>query len=158
MNDPSPAEILRRVRPIPTYRDRPATAPVDIAGVTPEGDVQAVTIVASVDPVLLVFVSSSCLGCRDLWEGTAELRASLPEDVQIFMVTKGPEHEDAAAIAALDPGDTPIVMSSQAFRDYRVGGPPFLTVVVDGEVRTEGVAWGIAETVRATRLALEQDR
>ncbi len=124
MNDPSPAEILRRVKPIPTFRDHPATVPVDIGGVTPKGDFLAVTIVESVDPVLLVFVSSSCLGCRDLWEGTAELRASLPEGVHIVLVTKGPEHEDVTAIAALDPGDMPIVMSSQAFRDYRVGGPP----------------------------------
>ena len=69
-------------------------------------------------------------------------------------MTKSPEHEDAAAITALDPGDTPIVVSSQGYRDYRVGGPPFLAVVADGEVRTEGVAWGIAETVRATRQAL----
>ncbi len=158
MNDPSPAEILRRVRPIPTYRDHPATSPVDIGGVTPGGDHLTVTIVESADPVLLVFVSSSCLGCRDLWEGTAALRTSLPEAVHIFLVTKGPELEDATAIAALDPGDTPIVMSSQAYADYRVGGPPFFSVVVGGEVRTEGVAWGIGETVRATRQALGETR
>ncbi len=146
------------MRPIPTYRDHPATSPVDIEGVTPGGDPLSVTIVNAVDPVLLVFVSSSCLGCLDLWEGTAELRRSLPDGVHIVLVTRGPEHEDAGAIAALDPGDTPIVMSSQAFRDYRVGGPPFLSVVADGEVRTEGVAWGIEETVRATRQGLGANR
>ena len=146
------------MRPIPTYTDHPATSPVDIEGVTPGGDLLHVTIVNSVDPVLLVFVSSSCLGCRDLWEGTAALRASLPEGLQTVLVTKGPEDEDAGAIAALDPGDTPIVMSSRAFRDYRVGGPPFFSVVAAGEVRTEGVAWGIAETVRATRRALGKNR
>jgi hypothetical protein len=154
VNDPLPAEILRRARPIPTYRDHPATSPADIEGVTPSGEPVAVRIVDSDDPVLLVFVSSSCLGCHDLWEGTAALRMSLPEGVRIVLVTKGPEQEDAAAIAALDPGDTPIVMSAQAYRDYRVGGAPFLVVVAGGEVRTEGVAWGIAETVRATRQAL----
>ena len=158
MNDLSPAEILRRARPIPTYRDQPATSPADIRGVTPGGDRLTVTVVNAVEPVLLVFVSSSCLGCRDLWEGTAELRTSLPEGVQIVFVTRGPEHEDAEAIAALDPGYTPIVMSSPAFLDYRVGGPPFLVVVAAGEVRTEGVAWGIAETVRATRHALGENR
>jgi hypothetical protein len=158
VNDPSPAEILRRARPIPTYRDHPATSPVDIEGVTPGGDVLTVTVLSSADPVLLLFVSSSCLGCLDLWEGTAALRTSLPEGVRIVLVTKGPEHEDAGAIGALDPGDTPIVMSSQAFRDYRVGGPPFFAVVAGGEVRTEGVAWGIPETVRATGQALGQSR
>jgi hypothetical protein len=157
VNDPSPAEILRRARPIPTYQDHPATSPVDIEGVTPGGARLRLTVVDSIDPVLLVFVSSSCLGCRDLWEGTAELRSLLPEEVRLVLVTKGPETEDAGAIATLDPGDIPIVMSSQAYRDYRVVGPPFLAVVAHGAVRTEGVAWGIAETVRATRQALEEN-
>jgi hypothetical protein len=74
--------------------------------------------------------------------------------VRVVLVTKGPELEDAEAVAALDPVDTLTVMSSQAFRDYGVGGPPFLALVVAGEVRTEGVAWGIDETARATRHAL----
>jgi hypothetical protein len=143
VNDPPPAEILRRVRPIPTYRDHPATAPSDIEGLTPAGETVKVAIVGASDPVLLVFLSSSCQGCRDLWEGTVALRQSLPEGVR--------------AVAALDPADTLTVMSSQAFRDYRVGGPPFLAVVAAGVVRTEGVAWGIGETVRATRHALGEN-
>jgi hypothetical protein len=157
VNDPPPAEILRRVRPIPTYRDHPATAPADIDGVTPSGEPVSAGIVNSTEPVLLVFLSSSCLGCRDLWEGTAALRRSLPAEVRVIFVTKGPEIEDVGAIAALDPVDTLTVMSSQAFRDYRVGGAPFLAVVAAGEVRTEGVAWGIEETVRATRQALGEN-
>ena len=154
MNDPTPAEILRRLRPIPTYRDHPATKPADIDGVTSSGEALTVGIVNATEPVLLVFLSSSCLGCADLWEGTAALRQSLPAEVRVVLVTKGPEDEDVGAIAALDTMDTLTVMSSQAFRDYRVGGPPFLAVVASGEVRTEGVAWGIDETVRATRQAL----
>jgi hypothetical protein len=154
VNDLPPAEILRRARPIPTYRDHPATSPADIEGVTPAGEPVKVEIVDSTDAVLLVFLSSSCLGCRDLWEGTAALRQSLPAALRLILVTRGPDHEDVEAIAALGPADTPTVMSSQAFRDYRVSGPPFLVVVFDGAVQTEGVAWGIAETVRATRAAL----
>ena len=46
-----------------------------------------------------------------------------------MIVAKGPEHEDAGAIGALAPPGTPTVMSSQAYRDYRVGGPPFLVLV-----------------------------
>jgi hypothetical protein len=112
-------------------------------------------IVGSIAPVLLLFLSSDCLGCRDLWEGTAELRSSLPEDLRLVIVTRGTECEDTGAIAALAPPDTTTVMSSSAYRDYRVGGPPFLVVIVGDNVRTEGVAWGIGETVRATRHALE---
>jgi len=74
------------------------------------------------------------------------------------MVAKGPDQEDARAIAAVAPVGTPTVMSSQAYRDYRVGGPPFLVLVTGHEVLTEGVAWGIEETARATRSALEASR
>jgi hypothetical protein len=154
VNDLTPAEIARRARPIPTYRDHPATSPIDVRGATPAGDSVSVGVVGSAAPTLLLFLSVLCQGCQDLWGGTAELHQALPEGVRIIIVTRGPDHEDAEAIAALAPADTQVVMSSDAFRDYRVGGPPFL-VVVDGlEVRTEGVAWGIGETVRATREAL----
>jgi hypothetical protein len=155
VNDPPPVELLRRLRPIPTYRDHPATSPTDIDGVTPTGEPVRIAVVGSGQPLLLLFLGSDCLGCRDLWDGTDELRRTLPEGLRIVIVTKGPEHEDAGAVAALAPPDTVTVISAQAYRDYRVGGPPFLVVVVGPEVRTEGVAWGIAETVRATRFALE---
>ena len=103
MTDPTPAEILRRARPIPTYRDHPATSPVDIEGVNPSGAPARVAIVGAGEPVLLVFLSSSCLGCRDLWEGTAELGDSLPEGTRIVLVTKGPEREDADVVAEAAP-------------------------------------------------------
>ena len=155
MNDPRSAEFLRRLRPIPTYRDHPATSPVDIEGVDPTGAPVHVPIVGNAEPVLLLFLSAACLGCHDLWDGTEELRRSIPEGVRIVIVAKGPEQEDAGAIRALAPPGTPTVMSSQAYRDYRVGGPPFLVVVTGHEVVTEGVAWGVDETGRATRQGLE---
>jgi hypothetical protein len=155
VNDPRSAEFLRRLRPIPTYRDHPATSPVDIEGVDPTGAPVHVPIVGNAEPVLLLFLSAACLGCHDLWDGTEELRRSIPEGVRIVIVAKGPEQEDAGAIRALAPPGTPTVMSSQAYRDYRVGGPPFLVVVTGHEVVTEGVAWGVDETGRATRQGLE---
>jgi hypothetical protein len=155
VNDPPSAEFLSRLRPIPTYRDHPATSPADIDGVTPAGEQVSVEIVGLAQPILLLFLSATCLGCQDLWAGTAELRAALPAGLRIVMVAKSPGDEDPAAIAALAPSGTEVVMSSQAYRDYRVGGAPFLVVVAGHEVRTEGVAWGVAETSRATRQALE---
>ena len=158
MNDPPSAEFLRRLRPIPTYRDHPATSPVDIEGVDPTGAPVHVQIVGRAEPVLLLFLSAACLGCHDLWDGTEELRRSIPEGVRIVIVAKGPDQEDAGAIIALAPPGTQTVMSSQAYRDYRVGGPPFLVVVTGHEVVTEAVAWGVEETGRATRHALGASR
>jgi hypothetical protein len=155
VNDPTPAEILRRLRPIPTYRDHPATSPVDIEAVDPAGAPVHISIVGSTEPALLLFLSAGCLGCRDLWDGMDELRRSLPEGVRIIAVAKGPEQEDAASIAMLAPPGVLTVMSTQAYLDYRVGGPPFLVLVTGHEVLTEGVAWGVEETARAARHALE---
>jgi hypothetical protein len=158
VSDPPSAEFLRRLRPIPTYRDHPATSPVDIAGVDAAGAPVHVPIVGKAEPVLLLFLSAACLGCQDLWDGTDELRRSIPECLRIVVVARGPEHEDAGAIRALATPGTLTVMSSQAYRDYRVGGPPFLVVVTGHEVVTEGVAWGVEETARAARQALEGSR
>jgi hypothetical protein len=69
-------------------------------------------------------------------------------------VTRGNDQEDAAAIADLATADVDVVMSSDAYTAYRVHGAPFLVVIDGGEVRTEGVAWGVGETARATREAL----
>jgi hypothetical protein len=158
VNDPPSAEFLRRLRPIPTYRDHPATSPVDIEGVDPTGAPAHVPIVGNAAPALLLFLSAACLGCQDLWDGTEELRRCIPDGVRVVIVAKGPEQEDAGAIRALAPAGTRTVMSSQAYRDYRVGGPPFLVVVTADKVVTEGVAWGVEETGRATRHALEPSR
>jgi hypothetical protein len=151
-----PAELLRRLRPIPTYRDYPATTPCDIEGVTPQGDPCSLAIVESGEPVLLLFLSSHCAGCQDLWDGADELRRALPDGLRIVVVTRGPETEDASDIAAQAWPGTETVMSTRAFADYRVSGPPFLVVVAARMVRTEAVAWGIEETARAARVGLDQ--
>jgi hypothetical protein len=156
MNDPPPVELLRRLTPIPTYRDHPATTPHDVVGVDPASVPVQVAILERTDPVLLLFLSSNCQGCLDLWHGLDQLRAALPPALDLAVVTRGPDHEDAAAIAELgrSAGGFSIVMSSAAYADYRVSGPPFLVVVDGARVRTEGVAWGIDETTRATLAAL----
>ena len=72
---------------------------------------------------------------------------------------ESPGEESAEAITALA-GDAPaawgiaLVMSSDAFGDYRVGGPPFLTVAAADGVRTESVAWGVEQTLQTALDAL----
>ncbi len=98
---PAPPELLGRLRPIPTYRDHPATTGCDIEGVDPAGARRSIGIVDSGEPVFLLFLSSSCQGCRDLWEGMDELRRALGPPVRVVVVTRGPEQEDAATVARL---------------------------------------------------------
>ena len=156
MSDP-PADILRRLTPIPTYTDHPTTTPHDIVGVAPDGTPLHIDVVEAAAPALLLFLSAACLGCRDLWEGLPELHAGLAGAARLVVVTRSPGEESPEAITALA-GDAPgaagidLVMSSTAYRDYRVGGPPFLTVAAADGVRTESVAWGLEQTL-GTALA-----
>ena len=158
MSEP-PADILRRLRPIPTYTDHPATTPHDVVGVAPGGSVCRIDVVEAAAPVLLLFLSAGCLGCRDLWQGLPELQAGLAGAARLVVVTRSPGEESPDAIAALagQPAalrGIDVVMSSDAFRDYQVGGPPFLSVVDSDRVRTESVAWGVEQTLQTVLDAL----
>jgi hypothetical protein len=88
-----------------------------------------------------------------------ELHAGLAGAAGLVVVTRSPGEESPEAITALA-GDAPgttgleLVMSSEAYRDYRVGGPPFLTVAAADGVRTESVAWGLEQTLQTALGAL----
>ena len=104
MSEP-PADILRRLTPIPTYTDHPTTTPHDIVGVAPDGTPLRIDVVEAAAPVLLLFLSAACLGCRDLWEGLRELHAGLAGAAHLVVVTRdpgeGPKGERPEAITAL---------------------------------------------------------
>ena len=60
-----PAEILRRLRPIPTYTDQPATTPArHRRRRRPTALPVPIEVVEAAAPVLLLFLSAACLGCR----------------------------------------------------------------------------------------------
>jgi hypothetical protein len=157
MNDP-PAEVLRRLRPIPTTAGPPMTRPTDVSGVDLDGVPCRVDIVEAAAPVLLLFLTADCLGCRDLWSGLADIHVALGTRAGLAVVTKSAPEDDPAAVRELA-GDVPsrlgipVVMSTPTFGHYRAAAP-FLVVVTPGEVRAEGVAWGVEETVRTAVTAL----
>ncbi len=159
MTEP-PADILRRLRPIPTTVGPPTTVPRDVLGVAPDGRAVRIQVVDATAPVLLLFLSADCIGCQDLWAGLADLQAGLGRNARLAVVTKAPPHEDPTTVAALaaDPHGrlrAPVVMSATAFSDYRAA-PPFLVLATPGAVLTEGVAWGVDDTLRTARAALAQ--
>jgi hypothetical protein len=144
----SHAEILRRLGP--PEEQEPAIAPpaaiarsaaerpAPLTGPTPDGDVVALTFdgPGSV-PTLLAFLTSGCSTCAGFWETLGERR--LPPGVQTVIVTQGDDRERRSRLRSLAPSGVPVVMSSQAWTDYRVPGAPYF-VLVDGAVRGEGVA------------------
>jgi hypothetical protein len=156
-----PADIVRRLRPIPTYTDTPATRPHDIVGVGIDGAARTVAVVEAAAPLLLLFLAADCDGCRDLWAGLSEIEAGVEGLARLVVLTKDPDDQDPAGVAALaGPAQAhpriEVVMSEAAFTDYRAAAP-FFVVVDPRAVRTEGVAWGVDETLRAARAGLARD-
>ena len=128
-----PAEILRRLRPIPTYTDHPTTTPHDVVGVAPDGtrvpDRRGGGRRAGSAPLPLGGLPRlpGPLGGPARAAGRPRRR-------------RPPGRGDAGAPARRAPRPSPpwpattpaargiaVVMSSDAFADYRVGGPPFLS-------------------------------
>jgi hypothetical protein len=160
----SHAEILRRLgpgeepiaSPEPVQRrpgDEPAPA---IAGHTPQGDALRLDFAgAGSAPTLLAFLSSGCSTCMGFWESLSEPR--LEREVETVIVTHGADRERPAKLRALAPAGVPVVMSSQAWSDYRVPGAPYF-VLVDGAIRGEGVATSWHALTSLVSDAIEDER
>jgi hypothetical protein len=152
----SHAEILRRLGPpdadsagVPGTRSSQSAATATavrsggtlapaIAGLSPDGDAVGLDLAGAVGaPTLLAFLTGGCATCAGFWETLAEPR--LPAGVRTVIVTHGAERESPSRIRTLAPARIPVVMSSAAWQDYAVPGAPYF-VLVDGEVRGEGVA------------------
>jgi hypothetical protein len=138
------------LRPIPSGRlegseQRPAA---DIVGLRPSGNRIEVRIDQFDEPVLLCFLHIRCEGCVGFWRGLGDgVGDGLSDGVSAVAVTKGPGSVDPSEVerAAAGIGRVPVVMSEEAWADYRVSGYPFFvlvdssTGVVIGE--TVGFGW-----------------
>jgi hypothetical protein len=158
----SHAELLRRLGPddaVPGVPDPPAGARTDttapeLAGVTLTGD--AVKLAFHGTPTLLAFLSSGCTSCRGFWEKLGDSRPA-PE-LRTVIITRGPDREQPAKLRALAPEAVPVVMSSQAWRDYGVPGTPYFVLVEDGAIAGEGVATTWSALASLVGDAIEDQR
>lgn len=140
--------------PVPSRSDGDATA-TDVAGVDPAGDAIQVGVVGTRHSTLLLFLSSGCSTCWTFWEALARpATLGVRDGIRPVAVTKGPEAESPAAIAAIAPTEIVTVMSSSAWTDYSVRVVPY-AVLVDGPSRRV-VGEGSASTWERVRDLLHQ--
>ncbi|MEA2211614.1 MAG: hypothetical protein QOF83_1562 [Solirubrobacteraceae bacterium] len=164
----SHAEILRRLEdgagaspggPLaqPAAPARVPGAPASaLAGPTPDGDALALDFAGRAgEPTLLAFMTSGCTTCAGFWATLGEAR--LPAGVRTVVVTHGEERERPAKLRALAPEGVPVIMSSQAWRDYSVPASPYF-VLVDGSVRGEGAATSWSALASLVSDAIEDQR
>lgn len=118
----------------------------DLIGTTVGGGTRTVSVTGG-QPTLLAFLTSGCSTCAGFWEafagasdGSTDL--GLPADLRLVVVTKGPELESPADVAALAPPGLLTLQSSQAWDDYRIPVAPYFALVDGrrGVVVGEGAA------------------
>jgi hypothetical protein len=141
---------LRDLVQIPTYLGQRHGSAGPVAGVDPRGR----PVDAPMERrTLLLFLSTSCDGCLDLWAAFAGRQpAPLPAGVDALLITRGPGIERPDAVAALA-GSARVVMGDAAWTDYEVHSGPFFVLVDAGRVLTEGVAWSVGQIRGAVEAA-----
>jgi hypothetical protein len=140
--------------PLPGERD--STSTPAIAGVTPGGDALAVSVTGGDHLTLVAFLSSGCATCAGFWKAFRQPdQLGLPDRSRLVVVTKGPEMEIRAEVAAQAPPGLTVLMSTEAWADYEVPGSPFF-VLVDGRSGRrigEGVAHHFHQVAELVRRA-----
>jgi hypothetical protein len=147
LSDPS---YLADLRPIPAGRPGVSAAwpAVDIVGMTPSGESVTIGLDDRHGRLLLVFLSTRCDGCQTFWDGLRHPDAlGLSADISPVAITRGPDALLPAEVAEASAGveQAAVVMTDQAWSDYRVSGYPFFVLVdvatktITGE--TVGFGW-----------------
>jgi len=163
----SHAEILRRLGPAAEPSDSlpPPTAraassgrgAVPVAGATPRGDAISLAFDGPGSmPTLLAFLTSGCSTCIGFWETLGEPR--LPTGVQTVIVAKDADRESPRRLRSLAPDGVQVVMSTEAWEDYRVPGAPYFVLVDDDGVRGEGLATSWESLASLVSDAIEDQR
>lgn len=110
----------------------------DIVGESPRGDRLRLG-VSEAPRVLLVFLTSSCRSCENLWDALSAGRGhDLPGRPIVAVVTPSPATEDRQRVTELAGKGAAVIMSSDGWQDYGVTGSSFVVVVEGGKVRGEG--------------------
>lgn len=114
---------------------RTASTGFDVAGATPTDEAVRIGVVGARQSTLLAFLSSGCLTCGGFWDtfaaAAAADRLAVPGGARLVVVTKGPESESPSRIRELSPSAFPVVMSTDAWLEYKVPHTPYF-VYVDG--------------------------
>jgi hypothetical protein len=144
---------LRHLIQVPNFLGHRPGVVHRLAGTTPAG--QPIAYELTEGWTLLVFLSTSCDGCRELWDAFGDPEhPPAPGDLTTVMVTRGSGLEAPDRVARLC-GQASVVMTDDAWSDFGVHAGPFF-VLVDGggaRVATEGVAWSVEQIAEAITVA-----
>lgn len=144
---------IRTIDGVPEPSGASGQRATDLMGTTPTGATRTVAVRGSDQATLLAFLTTGCATCADFWQAFAD-GVQLPADTRLVVVTKGPELESPADVAAMAAPHVLTVQSSQAWDDYSVPVAPYFALV-DGR-RGVVVGEGAANTWERVRHLLER--
>ena len=152
--DLDPARTARTDAVVPP---RAATGSVaDVTGTDPHGAPQHLAVGGVEHSTLLVFLSTTCLTCRDFWNAFADPSLEVPGRARVILVTRGAEAESPSSVRKLAPKAVHTVMSTETWHAYNVPGAPYF-ILVDGTrnaVIGEGTATSWARVQELMRQAI----
>jgi hypothetical protein len=151
----TPASGPRLAEGLPAPPSREASEAFDVAGATLAGDAVKVAVAGAPGSTLLAFLSSGCLSCGAFWEAFGS-GVEVPGDARVVIVTKDTAFESPSKLLELAPEGVPLVMSSDAWERYGVGGSPYFVLVdgPSGRVRGEGTATSWPQVASLLRDAI----
>lgn len=120
---------IRTIPGVPGPAGASGVRAADLSGLTPTGASRSVS-AKSRTSTLLAFLSTGCSTCATFWDAFAK-GIDLPEGIRLVVVTKGPEAESPAEVAAMAPTEHLTLQSSAAWDDYRIPVAPYF-VLIDG--------------------------
>jgi hypothetical protein len=156
----APARNRAPVAPaeLPPARHGDLTPAFDVVGTTLAGDPVKVAVPGARTNTLLAFLSSGCLSCRRLWEGSGAASKGVAS-ARLVLVTKDRSEESPSRIEELAQAGVTLVMSSAAWKDYGVNGSPYFIYVdgPSGQVHSEGTATNWDQVLSLLRDAIADD-
>jgi len=115
-------------------------AVTDVTGTDADGATQHIAVAGVEHKTLLVFLSTTCLTCRDFWTAFADSSLEVPGRARVVIVTRGAEAESPSSVRRLAPRTVHTVMSTETWHAYNVPGAPYFILVDRGQVIGEGTA------------------
>lgn len=126
----------------------------DISGVGLDGEILSVRVVGVPRDTVLLFLSSGCSGCAVFFADLAARTVALPPSARLLVVAHDAGEESVSLLRELCPPGIDLVLSGQAWADYRVPGSPYV-MVVDGR-RGRVVGEGTGSSLRQVATLIRQ--
>ncbi|HSP03209.1 MAG TPA: hypothetical protein VLR27_06885 [Acidimicrobiales bacterium] len=144
---------IRTVDGVPEPAGASGQRASDLVGLTPTGGTRTVAVTGTDRATLIAFLTTGCATCANFWQAFAE-GVELGGDTRLVVVTKGPEMESPADVAAMAAPHVLTIQSTDIWDAYSVPVAPYF-VLVDGR-RGIVVGEGAANTWDRVRNLLDR--